>query len=147
MHREVKRYMPTIMGLGNALDHGCTVGKNIFILDAGAAYIFRLHAHSLACMLTNLRSVSTWFTYGLTCLVAHLPHTAAVSTIPDVTLALWVKGQKLLKKGYMNLAYAWKEGLIVIPSTHMLQEHVPSTCDTLEKQRYFLKTWANEFKV
>jgi hypothetical protein len=35
-HREIKRYMATIMGLGNALDHGCTVGKSIFILDAGA---------------------------------------------------------------------------------------------------------------
>jgi hypothetical protein len=62
-------------------------------------------------------------------------------------MAMWVKGQKLLKRGYMNLAYRWKGGKVVLPSTHMLKEHVPDTCVTLEEQKKFLATWADEFKV
>ena len=74
-----------------------------------------------------------------------------IARVPIVACKLWQAAQKLLKQGYMNLAYRMKdtdgELLLVVPSINMIKEHMPDTCDTMEKKRAFLKTWANEFKA
>ena len=62
---------------------------------------------------------------------------------PPVLAKMWKKAQALLGKGWANLAFRMNASFVV-PSEKLISE-LPASCDTIEKQRTYIKIWVKEY--
>lgn len=73
-------------------------------------------------------------------------NTLPMQFVPDVSLKLWKKAQRLLERGWSVLGTKYKDGTYVYPSEFMLENNMPKECDTVTKKRNHLQVWLTEFR-
>ena len=62
-----------------------------------------------------------------------------ISMVPEPNAEIWKRAQRLVAKGWDSLAYKVGSEYIVVPSEHMLKEHLPNTCVTVQEKRDHIK--------